>query len=87
MIIVQWFHRVTPTPVAHADALRVRSTHSRHDPLGGRGDVDQNTIADARERKPIRLSHPAPHSTWMPVELTRERLKIREVREKVFNSV
>ena len=49
--------------------------------------MDQNAIADARERKPIRLSHPAPHSTWMPVELTRERLKVREIREKVFNSV
>jgi len=47
--------------------------------------MDENTVADPGERKAIRLSHPAPHGTWMAVELTRERLKIREVGKKVFD--
>jgi len=47
--------------------------------------MDENTVADPGERKAIRLSHPAPHGTWMAVELTRERLKVGVFGEKVLD--
>jgi len=49
--------------------------------------VDQNAIPDPAERKAIGLTHPSSHRARVTLQMTRERLEVCIVGQKVFDVV
>ena len=74
--------RRSPTPMP----LRVRSTHSRQIHSEAVGMWIGTRFPTRVNGRPFGSSSIV-YSTGMPIELTRERLKVREIREKIFYSV